>query len=130
MLEFCQICGDLCEGDICNDCTYRMTSHDNSDIRDRVAKHDNSAYEIDQLKIDICEYFKIDKWQDSGRKEPDVTARCLFYYILHTRFKMRPVDICKKYPVKHCMIHYHCKRFDRKFKSNIALNKFYDILRY
>jgi len=131
MNECCEICGAICEGDICNDCAYRMASHDSSDIWERVQKFDNTDYEIDQVKNDICTYYGCDPVDicKHGRKQPYTQARHLFIYMLINRFKIKQCDVVRMTGIKHDTIVYICHKFDRKFQSNLAVNKVLHLLR-
>ena len=124
MNESCQICGAMCEGEICDDCAYRMDSGDNSDIWIRVRLHKNTEYERDQVKIALCRHFEISGWEGTGRKEPNITAKQLFIYALLTRFKMRIVNICKLTGLKNCDVCYIRTKWNKKFRCEITRKKF------
>jgi hypothetical protein len=127
-MNSCEVCSSECEDVYCPDCTYRIESNDNSDIWQRVQAFDNSQYEIDSVKIAICKHFGIDAWYPTGRKEPYVTAKHLFIYVLFTRFKYRQIDICKLFHIDHCIVNYICHKYDRKFQSEVARKKYESIL--
>ena len=132
MNDFCQICGQLCEGEICDTCQYQMDTGDNSDIWDRVQKFDNSEYEIDHVKIDICRYYNCepDDIMKPGRKQPFTQARHMFLYLLIKRFKFKPCEVVKMLNMDHATANYVCRKFDKKFGSNFALEKVLHLLKY
>lgn len=132
MENLCEICGADCTGELCDDCTYRVASHDNSDIHDRVAKFDNTPYEIDEIKIAICHYYNCepDDIMKSGRKQPYTQARHLYAYMLMRRFGMKQCSVAKILNLNHATTNYVCKKFDKKFESNLAVNKILHLLKY
>ena len=131
-MEECLICGQLCEGEHCPDCIYRMESHDSLDIWERVQKFDNSRYEMDQVKIDICKYYgcSLDDIMQPGRKEPQTTVRMLFIYMLVRRWNIKQCRVAEMFKINHATVNHICHKFDAKFQKNIAIEKILHILKY
>lgn len=127
-MNSCEVCSAECEEVYCLDCTYRIESGNNDDIWQRVQDFDNSEYQIDEIKIAICQLFGITEMFTPGRKQPQTTARGLFYYMLHTRLKMRVRDICQLLNVDHCIVIYNCKKWLKRFESETARKKYESIL--
>jgi hypothetical protein len=49
--------------------------------------------------------------------------------MLINRFKIRQCDVVRTTGVRHDTIVYICHKFDRKFQSNLAVNKVIHLLR-
>lgn len=133
MENLCEICGVYCCGEVCDDCAYRMASGDSSDIRDRVAKFDNTEYEKDWVREEICRMYNVNSHElfDKNRRSHDYAkARHLFVYLLSRRFKMKQCIIAKQCRIQASKVIEICNRYDCKLKSNIAVNKYLYLLRY
>lgn len=131
MDNVCEICDSVCIGEVCETCQYQMDTGDVSDIKERVANFDNSIYERDEIKINICTYFGIDPKDlayNYCRGHNYAKARQLYIYVSVRRFKIKQCEIAREMRVAASRVVYICKSYDKKFQSEFARKKFETIL--